>query len=160
MLLRNLGADQHRQQSTWSDLADGAPTIIGFADLCGLALANPPAEISVDQLSLEARAILVVAASRGTMDIRAKRDSFDSADRLLAVCVEYELDRRLLFLCQQDPAQTLRFLEGFRQLCEHGLIIHHLQRDFSLSSRGFEIANRLARADFAMLIGLAIELEH
>ena len=160
MLLRNLGADQQRQQTAWADLAEGAPTIIGFADLCGLALANPRPEFSVDQLSDEAKTILIVAANRGTMDIRAKRDSFDSAARLLAVCVEFELDRRLLFLSEQDPKQSLRFLDGFRQLCEHGLIIHHLQKDFSLSSQGFEVANRLVRSDYENLIEFAVELEH
>ena len=160
MLLRNLGADQHRQKTAWADLEEGAPTIIGLAELCGIALANPPTECPVNQLSNEAKAILVVAAKRGTMDIRGKRDSFDSAARLLSVCVEYELNRRMLFLSDQDPQQTIRFLEGFRQLCEHGLILHHLHKDFSLSSRGFEIANRLTRSDFEEIIGFAIELEH
>ena len=160
MLLRNLGADQHRQKTAWADLEEGAPTIIGLAELCGMAMSNPGAESPVDQLSDEAKAILVVAAKRGTMDIRGKRDSFDSAARLLSVCVEYELNQRMLFLSDQDPQQTIRFLEGFRQLCEHGLVLHHLNKDFSLSSQGFEVANGLARSDYEELIGFAVELEH
>ncbi len=160
MLLRNLGADSARQQTNWNDLAEGAATITGFATLCGFALAKPIEECSAAQLSDEAKAILVAAAERGTIDIRANRDSFDSADRFLAVCVEYELDRRLLFLDKNQPQQTIRFLDGFRELCENGLVIHHLQKDFSLSSRGFALANQLNRSDFETLLDFGIELEH
>ena len=159
MLLRNLGSD-HQLQTAWNDLADGAPTVIGLASLCGLALAKPLEVCVADQLSDEAKTILVLAAKRGTIDIRANRNSFDSADRFLAVCVEYELDHRFLFLQKDNPQQTIRFLEGFRELCQHGLVIHHLQKDFSLSSQGFVVAQTLARSDFESLIQFAVELEH
>ena len=159
MLLRNLGSDHQRQQTAWNDLAEGAPTIVGLANLCSLALANPKEICPVDELSDEAKTILVMAAHRGTIDIRANRDSFDSADRFLAVCVEYELDRRLLFLQKDDPQQTIRFLEGFRELCESGLVVHHLQKDFSLSSRGFEIAKGLAKSKFETLVQFAVKLD-
>jgi hypothetical protein len=164
MLQRNLETGgQH--SSSWNDLSEGAATILGFANLCSLAIANLK-DITVDDvfladpLSDEAKAILAVAATRGTIDIRANRDSFDSADRFLAVCVEQELNQRLLFLKKEDPVQTIRFLDGFRELCQNGLVIHHLNKDFSLSSRGFEMARRFSQSDFASLIEFATALEH
>ncbi len=158
MLLRNMG-DQAAKQTAWQDLAEGAPTILGFAGLCSSALMQPNDGCSAEQLTAEAKTILVLAASRGTIDIRANRDSFDSADRFLAVCVEYELEHRLLFLNKENPQQTVRFLEGFRELCQQGLVLHHLQRDFSLSGRGFELAKSLRRDDFSELIQFAVELD-
>ncbi len=160
MLFRNLGSDSSPQQTSWTDLKDGAPTITGLANLCGAALLNPQDQLDWGQISDEAKAILVVAADRGTIDIRANRDSFDSADRFLAVCVEYDLDQRLLFLNKENPKQTIRFLEGFRELCEHGLVVHHLQKDFSLSTKGFEAAEKLNRADFESLIQFGVQLDH
>ncbi len=108
MLLRNLGSDSTGQTS-WNELKDGAPTIMGLANLCGRAIANPKDQCQLDQISDEAKTILVVACQRGTIDIRSNRDSFDSADRFLAVCVEYDLDQRLLFLNKENPKQTVRF---------------------------------------------------
>jgi hypothetical protein len=158
MLMRNLGTDSTR--SAWHDLSEGAPTIAGFASLCGRALSAPQAECSLEELSEEAKTILVAATPRGTIDIRANRDSFDSAERFLAVCVEYELDQRLLFLDKSKPQQTIRFLEGFRELCQQGMVIHHLQRDFSLTQRGFAFAEHLVRDDFKELLAFGVLLEH
>lgn len=162
MLFRNLNGDG-KQTTQWQDLGDGAPTIIGFANLCSLSIAqqansndSPP----MDGLSDEAKTILVAAANRGTIDIRADRDSFNSAERFLAVCVEYSLEQRLLFMQKEDPEQTILFLEGFRQLCQAGLVIHHLQKDFSLSASGFKLAKSLNRDDFESQLGFAVEIEH
>ena len=161
MLFRNLGSDDQKQATLWQDLGYGAPTIIGFANLCSQALCDHRSlQDPSDHLSDEAKTILVAAACRGTMDIRANRESFDSAARFLAVCVEHELDGRLLFLRKDNPEQTVRFLEGFRQLCGSGLIIHHLQKDFSLSSAGFEMAKNLTREDFDEFLAFAVEIEH
>jgi hypothetical protein len=162
MLFRNLSGDD-KQATQWQDLGYGAPTIIGFANLCSRAIAQPavPDElISAGGLSDEAKTILVAAANRGTIDIRADRDSFNSAERFLAVCVEYELNRWLLFLQKDDPEQTIRFLEGFRQLCQSGLVIHHLQKDFSLSAAGYKMARSLDRGQFESLLSFAVEIEH
>ncbi len=160
MLFRNLSGDD-RQATQWQDLGYGAPTIIGFANLCSQALTQPTGrQESADDLSVEARTILVAAANRGTIDIRADRDSFNSAERFLAVCVEYELEKRLLFLQKEDPEQTIRFLEGFRELCQSGLVIHHLQKDFSLSAAGFHMARSLNRDEFESLLRFAVEIEH
>lgn len=163
MLFRNLGNNDQPQTISWHDLEFGAPTIIGFASLCSRALVaidpNAPSP-ALENLSDEAKAILVSAQNRGSMDIRASREPFDSAQRFLAVCVEYELDQRLLFLQKQNPQQTVKFLEGFRELCQNGLIMHHLQKDFSLSAKGFELAGQLEREDFENLLSFAIEIEH
>jgi len=162
MLFRNFNSEDKRP-TQWQDLGYGAPTIIGFANLCSQAIAQPAAEdelVSVEGLSDEAKTILVAAAKRGTIDVRADRDSFNSAERFLAICVEYELDQRLLFLQKDDPEQTIRFLEGFRQLCQSGLVIHHLQKDFSLSAAGYKLAKSLDRDRFKSLLSFALEIEH
>lgn len=162
MLFRNLGNGDQNQSISWQDLEFGAPTIIGYARLCSLALSQPSqfAESNIDELSLEARTILVAARDRGSLDIRASRESFDSADRFLAVCVEFELDRRLLFLQKENPKQTVKFLDGFRELCQFGLVIHHLQKDFSLSAAGFEVAANLNPQTVQDLMDFALEIEH
>ena len=163
MLFRNLGSNDQSQTISWHDLEFGAPTIIGFAKLCSRALSEAapnPTKTLLEDLSGEAKTILVSARDRGSMDIRASREPFDSAQRFLAVCVEYELDQRLLFLQKENPQQTVQFLEGFRELCQHGLILHHLQKDFSLSAKGFELAEKLNRDDFEDLLDFAIEIEH
>ncbi|MFK7766122.1 MAG: hypothetical protein AB8B55_02685 [Mariniblastus sp.] len=164
MLLRNLGQDD-RNPIGWEDLEKGAPTILAFAALCSRSISNddstePDLEQLASQLTDESKALLVAAQSRGTMDIRASRESFDSADRFLAICVEYELDQRLLFLQKDNPEQTVRFLEGFRRLCKFGLVIHHLQKDFSLSVSGYALAKTLTRDDYSELLGFAVEIDH
>ena len=164
MLFRNLNTS-NTSATSWEDLAFGAPTIIGFSELCRQRLASPlsapEAEGDLNQeLSIEAKTILTAAANRGTIDIRANKDSFNSAERFLAVCVESELEKRLLFLQKENPEQTVKFLEGFRQLCQHGLVLHHLQRDFSLSASGFEFAKSLNAADYASSLKFACEIDH
>ena len=164
MLFRNLGSENGEpgQRLQWEDLNFGAPTIIAFATLCGRALTeeNPNTETLDQDLSPEAKTILVAAVNRGTIDIRASREPVDSAQRFLAVCVEFALEQRLLFLDRGNPEQTMRFLEGFRQLCASGLVMHHLQKDFSLSASGFEYARSLNNNDFEGLLGFATETEH
>lgn len=164
MLFRNLN-NPPSSATSWEDLAFGAPTIMGFAELCRQRIASPlnHADVEFDlnhELTLEAKTILAAAANRGTIDIRANKDSFNSAERFLAVCVESELEKRLLFLQKENPEQTVKFLEGFRQLCQHGLILHHLQRDFSLSAFGFEFAQSLNHDDYASSLKFASEIDH
>lgn len=159
MLSRSFNSSDQNPSQSWQDLGHGAPTIMGFANLCSRAISNH-CECDLDELSGEAKAILAAASDRGTMDIRASREPFDSSERFLAVCVEFELDRRLLFLRKDDPQQTVRFLDGFRQLCQSGLVLHHLQKDFSLSATGFEAAKQLNRSDHESLIDFAVEIEH
>jgi len=161
MIPRNLTGDS-LSHSAWNDLDSGAPTISAFAELCRLALINPPAKIEPEDLLPEAVAILVACGKRGTVDIRACKDDFDSVQRFLAVCVEPEADRRILFLQKDKPRQTVAFLEGFSQLCRTGLMIHHLGRDFSFSKAGFVVAKQVA-ADHddkvKKLLGFGVELD-
>jgi hypothetical protein len=154
MLRRNLSNFDGSGPTWWQDLGHGAPTIAGFAMLCSRAIgggmlnveqvndAQLPAEQIWQRLSVEAKAILKLAANRGTFEIRAKQDGFDSVERFLAVAIEVDVDSWRLLLDKSNPRQTIRFLEAFGQLCQYGLIIHHLQREFSLSSRGYELAEK------------------
>jgi hypothetical protein len=144
--------------SIWRDLSDGAPTIYGFANLCGRALQHTVSPVA--PLMSEANAILAAAAQRGVMDIRGSKNGFDAADRFLAVCVELAEDRRLLFKRKENPRQTMRFLEGFRQLCQSGVVLHHLQRDFSLTEHGFEAALKVDPDGVAELLEFAVEIDY
>ena len=152
MLPRNL-TSQDPQTGLWQQLGDGIPTVAGFAGLCSRVIAgmvDPPSK-----LSAEANTILVAAASRGVIEIRISKDSFESLDRFVAVCVEVSEDERLLFKQKSNPRQTLQFLEGFRQLCQAGLVMHHSYKDFSLTPAGFEAAEALDREDFQELLAFA-----
>ncbi len=162
MLQRNLHNPGQTDPSWWEELGYGAPTIAGFARLCSRALQQPDAR-SDDQLlfelPLESKLILYLARNRGTFEIRSNRDGFDSAERLLAVCVETEIDHWRLLLDKSDPEQTVRCLEGFRQLCVTGLTMHHLQREFSLSARGYELARSVGEDQVTQLIEFGRKLE-
>ena len=80
-------------------------------------------------LPVEARGLLKLAQRRGTFEIRAKKDGFDSAERLLAVAVEVEPEQGRLLLDKSTPRQTIRFLEAFAMLCGLGLVVHHVQAE-------------------------------
>ncbi len=158
MLLRNLSMTDQSGSLVLQELSDGLPTIAAFARLCGRAISGEAQPLA----SLAPEALAIVSASGGTgrFDIRGDRDAFESADRFLAVCVEIAADRRLLFRDKANPRQTIMFLEGFRQLCQTGLVMHHMLKDFSLSTAGFELSDRLDAADYRDLIGFATEIEH
>jgi hypothetical protein len=68
---------------------------------------------------------------------------------MLAVCIERPDQRRLIFKRTGEPRRTLRYLEAFRELCEQGLVMHQLQKEFSLTERGFAVAHGLKRESFA-----------
>jgi hypothetical protein len=162
MLQRNLHNSGQTEPSWWEELGHGAPTIAGFAKLCSHAMQHPDSRTN-DQLLFElpheSKLILHLARERGTFEIRSNRDGFDSAERFLAVCVETTIDHWRLLLDKTHPEQTVRCLEGFRQLCLTGLIMHHLQREFSLSARGFEIARGVTAATAGNLIEFGMRLE-
>ncbi|MEZ6137110.1 MAG: hypothetical protein R3C53_19630 [Pirellulaceae bacterium] len=108
-------------------------------------------------LSPEARAILYAAKERGIIEIRAVNSAFDAAARLLAVYVELSDERTIAFRDQSQPAVTVRFLEGFRELCDRGLIIHHIHRDFSLASQALELAQHIPQAEVQSQLDQATE---
>jgi len=162
MIPRNFGGDQGFD--AWKALDTGAPTISAFAELCRQSIICPPESVDVEQLSSEAKAILVCGADRGVLDLRACKDDFDSVERFLAVCIETEPDSHLLFLDKGNPRQTVAFIEGLAQLCRSGLILHHLGRDFSFSKSGYTLAKDLCAAGEAetqsSLLEFATRLEH
>lgn len=156
MLLRNLkSADQ--TGSLIQEMSEGLPTISSFARLCGHALAG---EIQGVNPSQEALALVAASGGQGTFDIRGDKDGFESAERFLAICVEIGPSRRLLFRDKSDPRRTMLYLEGFRQLCQSGFIVHHMMKDFSLSKTGYELADTLNADEFKEWIEFAVEVEH
>ena len=166
MLRRNL-ADSGGQ-AWWQDLSHGAATISALARLCSQALVDSqtvkPSEspaLDVTTLPVEARVLIRLAQQRGTFEIRAKKDGFDSAERLLAVAVEVEPEQWRLLLDKSTPRQTVRFLEAFAMLCGLGLMIHHVQAEFSFSSLGFERAAELNQRDAEVekLLSYGFELD-
>lgn len=159
MLIRNLGSTDPEPSTLIKVVGEGYPTIAAMAMLCANAISDPPAEASIDDLSAEAQTLLVTAKHRGTFEIRATKVSFDSTERFLAICVETEPDVFLMFRQKAQPRQTVRFLEGFAELCRYGLMIHHLQKDFSLSTRGYQWADSIDENDIKQLAAFAIEAE-
>ena len=170
MLRRNL--TDPNGQAWWQDLSHGAPTISALASLCSQALIDSqlmlpaddpyaPPGLDVNTLRAEARALLCLAKRRGTFEIRAKKDGFDSAARLLAVAVEVEPEQWRLLLDKSEPRQTIRFLEAFASLCQKGLVLHHMQAEFSFSSLGFEKAAEVdsQNADVAKLLSFGVEVD-
>lgn len=162
MLERYLGQDRQTPIG-WDELGHGAPTIIALARLAAVHLPTSDDD-SVDklldqgELSDEARALLCVAQDRGVFAIRGSNQAFESIGRFLMVHVETEPDQLLRFGSKDSPLQTIRFLEGFAQLCHHGLVVHHLFHEFSLSSKGFALAARIDEAAISHLIRLGVPL--
>jgi len=134
---------------SWEALGAGAPVLVALAQLCSQAMvdlsaANTPA---VEQLAPEAKAILVAARDRGVIELKGVNTAFDPAARLLAVYVELDGIQTIAFRDPQNPEVTVSFLEGFRQLCRLGLVMHHIHRDFSLTLLGFQIARTIDRQE-------------
>ena len=141
MLERYLGPDRSRSLE-WESLSHGAPTIIGLAQIAAQAMSHPLRD--PDRLSTAARCLLHLARHRGTLDVRGSNDTFERADRLLMVHVDLEDDRTVVLRTPGNARGTIRFLEGLRELCEAGLVLHHLQGEFTLSTRGFEVAEQVS----------------
>lgn len=158
MLLRNLNTNAQSTSTILSDLNDGLPTIGALARLCGHAISGET--LPIETLSDEAKALLSLGRQRGVFEIRCNKDAFESSQRFLAVCVEVDEDRYLILRDKSRPRVTLKFLDAFRELCQSGLMIHHTQRDFSLTHRGFDSADELAPNQFSELIAFAHEAEH
>jgi len=118
-------------------------------------------ELDVATLPVEAQVLLKLAQRRGTFEIRAKKDGFDSAERLLAVAVEVKPEQWRLLLDKSTPRQTVRFLESFAMLCGMGFVIHHVQAEFSLSSLGFEKSAEVdgREAEVEKLMGYGIDID-
>lgn len=144
-----------RWAETWQELGQGAPTLAGLARICSTALATGGAPDL--PLSLEARALLVAAKQRGTLEIKGSNRAFDAPGRMLAVYVEAAADRTLIFRSRENPAFTIRFLAGFRELCQAGLVMHHIYHEFSLTREGFDRAEQVPAAEVEHLLAMATE---
>ena len=91
-------------------------------------------------LTPEAEAILCAARERGIFEVKGTNQEFESTRRLLAIYVETAANCYLVFRDQREPEVTIRFLDGFRELCEAGLVMHQMGAEFSLTRSGFERA--------------------
>lgn len=157
--MKDLNPVDNYLHGSWEALGNGAPVLVALAQLCSerwVRHEHADAETAA-QLSKPAQAILYAARKRGTIEIRAVNSAFDAAARLLAVYVEVDEDQTIAFRDAAKPAVTVRFLEGFRELCEHGLVLHHIYRDFSLTSEAFQIASGLSREELETELQQATE---
>lgn len=144
MLQRNLSENRPTESLVWEDLTNGVPTIAALAQLCSGVLADPQAAASYSSnLTPESSAILHVAANTGSISIRGDKNAFEPGERYLAICVEQKDGRRIEFRVQDNPEQTIRFVEGFRRLCKAGLVMHQLMNEFSLTAAGFDFAKQV-----------------
>jgi hypothetical protein len=148
---------QNQLASSWEALGEGAPTMVALAELCARCLLDPPDLPTLEQLSVEARAILFASRQRGVIEVRGVSTAFEAPARMLAVYVEEDEQRTIAFRDRERPEVTLRFFDGFCQLCRSGLVLHHLHRDFSLTRRGFELARQVPRDQVEAALGEATE---
>ena len=144
---------------SWEALGNGAPMLVALAQLCSETWVRRDADFRVEPsaFTLEARAILFAARARGIIEIRAVNSAFDAAARLLAVYVEVNAERTIAFRDPARPEVTLKFMEGFRELCKAGLIMHHIYRDFSLSPHAIALAGQIQVADVQSQLDMATE---
>jgi hypothetical protein len=141
---------------TWQELGQGAPTLAGLAHVAGMALATGARPAAT--LSPEARCLLFAAKDRGIFEVKGANRAFDAPGRMLAIYVEADADRTLLFRSRENPAVTIRFLAGFRELCAAGLVMHHIYTEFSLTRDGLDLAAQIPRDEVAALLALAREV--
>lgn len=160
---------------SWEALGNGAPVLVALAQICSHAWTKQSKK-SVDaklteslgenesgetggrsRLTGEALAILYAARDRGIIEIKAVNTAFDVAARLLAVYVEVTDERTIAFRDARNPEITVRFLDGFRELCQRGMVIHHIYRDFSLSPLGFMAARKVTRESVQSWLDMATE---
>ena len=156
MLERYLGQYKNTPLG-WDDLGHGAPTVIALARLAADGLAAEAAPIESEQLLPEAQTILYAAQHRGVISIRGNNQAFDSVDRFLSVFVETAPDQHVRFGSKESPRQTVRFLEGFAQICQNGLAMHHLYHEFSLTDRGFRLAGQVSQEAVAELMRYGVD---
>ena len=134
---------------SWDALGAGAPALVALSQLCSNAMVDFDAAspIDVEPLSPESKAILVASRDRGVIEVKAVNAAFEAPSRMLAVYVELDESQTIAFRDRNEPEVTVRFLEGFRVLCQKGLVMHHIHRDFSLTSRGFEVARTISKQE-------------
>ena len=163
MKTQNLNPIDNYLSGSWEALGNGAPVLVALAQMCSHTWTREaygdakPEVVTLSGLNGEALAILFAARTRGIIELKAVNTAFDAAARLLAVYVEETDERTIAFRDSRRPEVTVRFLDGFRQLCQRGLIIHHIYRDFSLSPRGFELAQTVQQTEVQQYLDMATE---
>ena len=148
-------ASDPRWAATWLELGQGAPTLAGLARVASIALATG-GDKSI-QLSREARGLLFAAKGRCVMEVKGSHRAFDAPGRMLAVYVEIDAERTLIFRSRENPAYTIRCLAGFRELCAAGLVMHHINAEFSLTREGLDLAQTVSESEVRDLLSLATE---
>ncbi len=128
--------------ASWSEMGVGAPTLIALAQLCSRSIVM--GSTAMEELSSEAKAILFAARDRGIIEVKGSNKAYESPSRLLTVFVEIDETSKVRFRDPRDARQNIRFLDGFRQLCVNGLVMHHLYHEFSLTTAGFDHAKSLS----------------
>ncbi|GIW97702.1 MAG: hypothetical protein KatS3mg111_1035 [Pirellulaceae bacterium] len=158
--MKDLNPVDNYLHGSWEALGNAAPVLVALAQLCSERWVRPP-QIADEELLLtlggEAKAILYAARDRGTIELKAVNSAFDAAARLLAVYVELSDEQTIAFRDPHEPSVTVQFLEGFKQLCEYGLIMHHIYRDFSLAPRALVLAQTIAHEEVSQLLEKATE---
>jgi hypothetical protein len=149
-------ASDPRWAATWLELGQGAPTLAGLASVASFATASGGNK-SVE-LSREARCILYAARNRGVLEVKGSNRAFDAPGRMLAVYIETDPDRTLIFRSRDNPAFTIRFLAGFRELCAAGLVMHHIYTEFSMTREGLDLAQTSPAEEVRDLLARAVEL--
>lgn len=154
--LPSSAASDPRWATTWLELGHGAPTLAGLASVASMAMSTGGDKAVV--LSREARCILFAAKGRGIIEVKGSNRAFDAPGRMLAVYVEIDPERTLIFRSRENAAFTIRFLAGFRELCSAGLVMHHIYTEFSLTREGLELAGTIPEEEVADLMTQATEL--
>jgi hypothetical protein len=134
---------------SWDALGAGAPILVALAQLSADAMVsfNAATISATDLLMPESKAILVAARNRGVIELKGVNAAFEAPARMLAVYVELDEVQTIAFRDPNQPEVTVRFLDGFRLLCQFGLVMHHIHRDFSLTSRGFDLARTISQEE-------------
>jgi hypothetical protein len=153
--LLSAAASDPKWAATWLELGQGAPTLAGLAQVASVAMATG-GDRSI-RLSPEARCLLYAARNRAVLEVKGSNRAFDAPGRMLAVYVETDAERTLIFRSRDNPALTIRFLAGFRELCAAGLVMHHIYTEFSLTREGLELAQTVPLAEVETLLRLATE---
>lgn len=154
--VRKLSPVDHYLAGSWEALGAGAPVLVALAQLTAQAMVDKPT-IGLEQLLPEAKAILFAAHFRGIIEIKGSHTAFDAPARMLAVYIELDDVQCITFRDPESPEITVRFLEGFRELCVAGLVMHHTHRDFSLTTKGFTLARTIAKEDVQPWLDLGRE---
>ena len=145
MSLERYLEDSQRSSGLADELRAAAPTISALARLCGSALCY---ELEArPSLSLEAEAILFAARKYGSFELKVTNAAVDPVDRFIAVHVQVAPEELFALRLPGDAAATMRWFEGFRELCAGGFVVHHIDSDFSLTSAGFEKAKSIQPND-------------